>query len=115
MNTGWNCSTRPARRRQRSWPTPLYYLALAEAAEPELSGPEQERWLDRLEAEHDNVRVVLGHVARTDGTTEIGLRLVGAIWPFWSVRGHLTEGRTWLERALAENRVLDPHNDPRRR
>jgi predicted ATPase len=36
-----------------------YYLQLAEAAMPELQGAAQVRWLDRLEAEHDNFRLVL--------------------------------------------------------
>lgn len=76
-----------------------YFVGLAETAEPGLLGPEQARWLKRLEAEHDNMRAVLdGHGARE---VEAGLRLAGAAWRFWYVRGYGTEGRERLAAALA--------------
>jgi len=78
----------------------MYYLALAEEAEPYLAGgPHQAEWLRRMDAEHDNLRAALAWCARHDEWA--GLRLAGALGWFWFVRGHLREGRQWLERALA--------------
>jgi len=81
-----------------------YFLALAKEAEPELVGQDQVAWLDRLEAEHDNFRAALSwSLEREDtelGLRELGLRLAGALWWFWYVRGHWREGRRWCEEGL---------------
>jgi predicted ATPase/class 3 adenylate cyclase len=77
-----------------------YFLSLAERAEPLLSGPEQGDWLARLTAEHDNLRESLVAAAHLEPPAD-HLRLAGALWRFWWVRGHLTEGRQRLDEALA--------------
>ncbi len=77
-----------------------YFLALTEQAEPDMYGPNQVSWLERLEQEHDNQRAALGWM-REQSEGECGLRLAGALRLFWSVRGHLSEGRQWLETLLA--------------
>src|SRR4051794_29189204 len=69
-----------------------FFLALAEEAEPELAGPEQGRWLDRLEREHDNLRAALAWSVESH-QTELGLRLGSALEGFWRPRGHVKEGR----------------------
>ncbi|HLJ32412.1 MAG TPA: tetratricopeptide repeat protein, partial [Ktedonobacteraceae bacterium] len=83
-----------------------YYLALAEKAEPEFGGPEQAKWLERLEHEHDNLRAAL-HWSLEQGKArhrmEMALRLGGALRRFWLVHAHISEGRTFLEEALAES------------
>ena len=69
------------------------FLALAEEAEAQLAGPRQGVWLSRLETEHDNLRAALTWLKSAGLGAETGLRLSGALAPFWVVRGHLSEGR----------------------
>jgi predicted ATPase/DNA-binding XRE family transcriptional regulator len=77
-----------------------FFLTLAEQAESYVRGAEQQRWLARLETEHDNLRAALARSQTVRGSTELGVRLAGALWWFWWVHGHWSEGRAWLERAL---------------
>jgi predicted ATPase/class 3 adenylate cyclase/Tfp pilus assembly protein PilF len=77
-----------------------FCLTLAETAERELEGARQLVWLDRLEAEHDNLREALAW-SLDQGEPEIALRLVAALGAFWGMRGYLTEGREWLSETLA--------------
>src|SRR5918995_3847157 len=77
-----------------------FFLALAEEAEPELAGPQQGLWAERLEGEHDNLRAALSYVLER-GEAELALRFGGALWRFWFDGGHLSEGVRWLEQALA--------------
>ncbi len=81
-----------------------YFRAVAEEAEPHLTGPEQAMWLARLDAEQDNVRAALGWVQER-GEIEMGAHLAGALWRYWLARGHLDEGRRWLEATLASVRA----------
>jgi predicted ATPase/DNA-binding XRE family transcriptional regulator len=77
-----------------------YFLALAEKASPEMRGPSQHQWLDRLAQEHPNLRAALGW-ARETQSIECGLRLGSALWWFWQLYGHAREGRQWLEHFLS--------------
>ena len=79
-----------------------YFLGLAEKTETEMRGPEQATWLDRLEAEHDNLRGALSWALERGGP-ELGLHLAEAFWWFWEARGYFDEGRRWLEQALAKS------------
>jgi tetratricopeptide (TPR) repeat protein len=87
------------------------YLSLAQEADRELHGPRQAAWLDRLEADHDNLRAALAYYLEA-GAAESAPRLVAALHWFWYVRGHATEGRGWLERALGARRVSSGGADP---
>jgi tetratricopeptide (TPR) repeat protein len=76
-----------------------FFLELAQDGEYEL-GERRRRWLERLEAEHDNLRAALSW-CRAAGEHGLGLRLAAAVGRFWDFRGYLSEGRRWLEEALA--------------
>jgi tetratricopeptide (TPR) repeat protein len=78
-----------------------YFVDLAERAEPDLRGPEQQSWLGRLDREHDNLRAVLEWSEKAGEAA--GVQLAGALWRFWSMRGYLSEGRRWLEAAVGDD------------
>ncbi|HEY1162960.1 MAG TPA: tetratricopeptide repeat protein [Candidatus Dormibacteraeota bacterium] len=69
-----------------------YMLDLAKGRQPGKTA----EWLDRLELEHDNLRIALDYADR-----ESGLQLSDAAFEFWYMRGHLSEGRAAVEGALA--------------
>ena len=78
-----------------------HYAALAERAEAELWKVEAALWGATLAAEHDNLRAALSF-ARDTEDGELLLRIAGALGRrFWGERGHLREGRAWLEEALS--------------
>jgi predicted ATPase/DNA-binding CsgD family transcriptional regulator len=76
-----------------------FFLALAEEAEPQLKGPHQVEWLDRLETEHDNLRAALSWALGRE--LDLGARMAGALCLFWYTRGYLSEGRTYLEAVVS--------------
>jgi non-specific serine/threonine protein kinase len=75
------------------------FTELAGASAAGIHGQDQRIWLDRLEADHDNLRAALNW-AMANGEREQALRLAGSLWRFWVIRGHLHEGRDLLERVL---------------
>ncbi len=85
-----------------------HYQTAAEQAREQLDGPAQFTALDRLEADHDNLRAALAWSLDTPAADPadqgeravIGLRLVQALTLFWYQHGHATEGRRWLQRAM---------------
>ena len=80
-----------------------YYLALADE---ELVGLQITVWLDRLERNLDNVRAAVqwslaqAESIKDEQSMELALRLCGELGYFWKVRGHVSEGRNFLERVL---------------
>ncbi len=83
-----------------------FYLELALRARAGLDGPDQVRWLDRLDIENGNVRAALEWALQH--RPETGCRLAAALWPFWYRRGHYNEGRYWLEEALTVAGAASP-------
>jgi predicted ATPase len=77
-----------------------YYLRVAEETEPYLFGAGQQDWKNRLELDHDNLRVALAWSLESN-QFEAGLKMAGALAWFWHGKGHLSEGNLWLEKILA--------------
>jgi predicted ATPase/class 3 adenylate cyclase len=77
-----------------------YFLAFAREAEVKLGGPEQAKWLDQIECEHDNLRAALQWCEVSAERAEAALQLVSATRLFWQLRLHRREGLDWLEWAL---------------
>jgi predicted ATPase/class 3 adenylate cyclase/Tfp pilus assembly protein PilF len=84
-----------------------YFLTLAEEAYTELKGANQLQWLEKLEAEHDNMRAALSWASERK-EVEVALRMGGALFEFWSMRGYHSEGRRRLEAALAMDGRVSP-------
>jgi predicted ATPase len=79
-----------------------YYLDLAERAAPELSGPTQRQWLDRLTAEHDNVLAALTWFDQSGRDLEL-IRLTWALFFYWWYQGYTGEAKDWFDRALSHD------------
>jgi predicted ATPase/DNA-binding SARP family transcriptional activator len=84
---------------------------LGYAGQADLDGPDQEAWLDLLEADLENIRAGLEWALAQPGASH-ALRLAGALATFWQVRGHASLGRRWLDAALG---AAGPGADPRLR
>lgn len=93
-----------------------YYARLAHEAAPNLVRAEQKHWLDRLEQEHDNMRVALRWAVETCEkpnnienleATELALLMATDLREYWGTRGYYTEGRETLQRLLSLAEGLD--------
>jgi predicted ATPase len=87
------------RRRHRDW-----YLGLATWGEIEWFSARQAQTSDRTHRAHANLRTALDYCLTEPGEEQLALFLAGTLWYFWVGCGHLSEGRHWLERALALSR-----------
>lgn len=75
-----------------------FFSDLAQIAEPELTGPNQTQWLDRLVSEYPNLRAALAWTKANQ--PDMGLVMAGSLWRFWQFRGLLADGRQWLDDML---------------
>lgn len=75
-----------------------YYGRLAQRAGVDLDTNAWDRWLDILEHDHENLRAAISWLLEHADPEHAGLVVV-SLWRFWLVRGHLAEGRRWLELA----------------
>jgi predicted ATPase len=78
------------------------YLALAEQAEPRIKGQDQGEWLDRLEAENDNLRAAIGWSLETSDA-QAAARFGYALAMYWGMRTRHSEGRLWMEQVVARS------------
>ena len=85
---------RVLRRRHRDW------LQQLMGGEGEWLGVNQSSVFDRLQIEHDNLRAALEFCLNESTEAEAGLGIAAYLWPYWQGRGHLTEGRRWLNTLL---------------
>jgi predicted ATPase len=81
-----------------------YYASLVEAVEPSLFGFPPGDWLDQIEEDYANVRAALECLLEQH-QSEAAVRCAGTLGNFWFFRGHLSEGRSFLARALAASNV----------
>ena len=85
-----------------------YFLDFAERAEPELKGRGQVEWLGRLEEDNGNLRAAMAWLLGKN-EIEAAVRMAWALWVFWLIRGHQSEGRRWIEAALEKGENLATH------
>lgn len=87
---------RELQSRHRDW-----YQQLAFDAENEWTTPRQLDWLARMHREQPNLREAMEFSLSSPEGTQAGLEMATSLFPFWYARGLFTEGRRWIERALA--------------
>ncbi len=96
---GWECLIARGEALSIQRTHALYYLALAETAEAQLIGPQQSKWLEQLEQEHENLQAAWQWLLEHE-EHEFAFRLGAALWRFWVMRGYLNEGRSVLEQMV---------------
>jgi DNA-binding NarL/FixJ family response regulator len=84
-----------------------FFLALAEQAAPLLQSAQQVEWLAVLEREHSNLRAAMTWFL-TKPDLDRASRLCWALWLFMWMRGHLAEGRRWVEQMLPQRAAAVP-------
>ena len=85
-----------------------YYRELAQAASHHIWRARMAEWVNRLELENENLRAALTHYLAEPQGAEASLLMAGSLWRFWEIRGHIQEGRAWLDRALERRAAVSP-------
>ncbi|MFL5735493.1 MAG: AfsR/SARP family transcriptional regulator [Chloroflexia bacterium] len=75
-----------------------YFAVLCAEANPQLYGPAQMEWFNKLNTELDNLRVALDWCRAHD--PQLGLLLAGSLSRFWDSQGYVTEMRKRLNELL---------------
>lgn len=77
-----------------------FFADLIQKAEPQLLGPDQKAWTDRLEADNDNLEAALAWACNRVSSSEAkaleqAIRLANGLFWFWSYTDRLETGRRW--------------------
>ncbi len=91
-----------ARRQYAGW-----YRTRIATAEASLGTPDQGMWVNRLDAEMENLREAM-RSAKEIRDYETLAQIAGGLWEFWYGRGYFTEGRRWLAEALTSTEEISP-------
>src|SRR4029077_13994844 len=86
---------------------PAPFLEFAESATAGLAGPSQVTWLDRLEAEHDNLGAAMSWFLDQDQPGPAH-QLGAATWRFWWPAGHWEEFARYGRAIVANGEQLPP-------
>jgi len=82
----------------------IWCINLAVEARRDNAHANEQRALDLLEAEHDNIRAALAWLSRQPATEDCSLaRLAANMWWFWLNRGFRSEWKHWLPLALEQD------------
>jgi predicted ATPase/DNA-binding SARP family transcriptional activator len=82
------------------------FLGFVERGAAELRGPEQVRWIDRLDQEYENIRSALSHLSELGRNHDV-LRMCIALKRFWIRRGYVNEGLQLVDAALVQDDTED--------
>jgi non-specific serine/threonine protein kinase len=83
-----------------------FFVEFADSRYVDLRGRDAALWLGRFENERENFRSVLANLL-DGGDSPTAQRFAGALSRFWMIRGHLKEGRRWLEATLQASSVAE--------
>lgn len=95
----------PARDRIRANHA-AHFAAFAAACGEHLTGPDQARWVARIEQDHQNLRSAFEFLLSI-GDGAAAATVVLGLWRFWRNGNYLGEGRTWLRQVVDCAGTLD--------
>jgi predicted ATPase/DNA-binding CsgD family transcriptional regulator len=83
-----------------------FFLELSEEIDTKLRGEHQQLWLNKLDAEYDNIRTALAWAVeggRMDNKRiSAGLRISTSLYQFWRIRDYIEEGLNWCKQLFAQ-------------
>ena len=83
-----------------------FFLRFIAGVHDGLRSAEQTEWLERLEADHDNIRAAL-RCQLSQGDVDAVAEAGWTMWLFWWLDSHLAEGRQLMEEVLASDNLSE--------